>query len=366
MVNGVPAESPTTISEMHVWKKVVSWLRGPGAKTGKQVHPAGELTLASASATRPPAIEEVAALAEELGLEQRARLITELVLPFLDEKVSHRFFSFWERHGFHITPVHFYQPIPDTRELGPEHGSTERELPGIDLQLPRQLELLRSFSEFRAEYGDFSLEATSDPQNLHLENGMFEGTDALALYCMIRLFQPSRIIEVGAGYSTLVAQNAALRNGHTRVTSIEPFPPEWLNGLPGIEIKRLPIQEMDLEFFETLDMNDILFVDSSHVVKTGGDVNFLILEVLPRLRPGVIVHFHDIFLPFEFPRHWIVEKHLFWTEQYLLQAFLTGNNDFEILLANALLGARHQDEMRRVFPRSNWWGGASFWIRRSH
>jgi hypothetical protein len=108
----------------------------------------------------------------------------------------------------------------------------------------------------------------------------------------------------------------------------------------------------------------VLFIDSSHVSKVGGDVNFLFLEVLPRLRPGVIVHLHDVFLPAEYPRDWVVEKGRFWTEQYLLQAFLTFNDAWEILLANNYLGLEHAEALRTTFPTSPWWGGGSFWMRR--
>jgi len=106
-----------------------------------------------------------------------------------------------------------------------------------------------------------------------------------------------------------------------------------------------------------LAAGDILFIDSSHVVKTGGDVTYLFLEVPPRLRPGVIVHVHDVFLPQEFPRSWILDLHLFWTEQYLLQAFLTYNSDFEVLFASGYMGLQHRQDMQRTFPKSPWWGG---------
>jgi hypothetical protein len=99
-------------------------------------------------------------------------------------------------------------------------------------------------------------------------------------------------------------------------------------------------------------------------VKCGSDVNFLFLEILPRLKPGVIVHVHDIFLPNEFPKEWILKLHLFWTEQYLLRAFLIHNSEFEVLFANAFMGLRHYEEMQAAFPKSPWWGGGSFWIRR--
>jgi hypothetical protein len=99
-------------------------------------------------------------------------------------------------------------------------------------------------------------------------------------------------------------------------------------------------------------------------VKIGGDVNYLFLEVLPRLHPGVIVHVHDIFLPFEYRRDWVMDEFRFWTEQYLLQGFLTFNSEFEVLLANYYLSHYHQEHLRAVFPDLPRWIGGSFWIRR--
>ena len=124
------------------------------------------------------------------------------------------------------------------------------------------------------------------------------------------------------------------------------------------------VEDLDLEFFSQLHSGDILFIDSSHTVKIGGDVNYLFLEVLPRLKPGVIVHVHDIFFPFDYRRDWVMDELRFWTEQYLLQAFLTFNCEFEVLMANAYLGHRYLEDLKAAFPNSSWWGGGSFWMRR--
>ena len=139
-----------------------------------------------------------------------------------------------------------------------------------------------------------------------------------------------------------------------------------LADLPGLAaVIARPVQEVDLALFERLEPADILFIDSTHVVRTGGDVPFLYLEVLPRLRPGVIVHLHDVFLPREYPQSWLTEHHLFWNEQYLLHAFLLFNAAFEVLFANQYIALRHQAALRDVFPHSPWWDrGGSFWMRR--
>ena len=121
-----------------------------------------------------------------------------------------------------------------------------------------------------------------------------------------------------------------------------------------------------METFTSLRENDILFIDSSHVCKIGSDVQFEFLEILPRLAPGVVVHVHDIFLPFEYPKTWVKDWHRFWNEQYLLQAFLCGNREFEVLWAGAWMQHRHPDLVEKSFPSfsANRNQMASFWIRR--
>src|SRR5262249_3112312 len=124
------------------------------------------------------------------------------------------------------------------------------------------------------------------------------------------------------------------------------------------------VQDIDVKSFSQLDTGDMLFIDSSHTVKIGGDVNYLFLEVLPRLKPGVIVHVHDIFLPFDYRRDWVLDEFRFWTEQYLLQAFLMFNSEFEVLMANSYLNHYHQGDLRAAFRDLPSWGGGSFWMRR--
>lgn len=277
-------------------------------------------------------------------------------------------FSYWERYGFHVTPVHFYQPIPDTRSLPETLWNRPSALGGIDMNDRVQLDLLRNqFPRFRSEYDQFPAEPTGQPGHFHFNNGLFDGTDALVAYCMIRHFQPRVIIEVGSGFSSLVAAEAIVKNNNgSTLVCIEPFPSDFLRkGFPGLQsLIEKKAEEIDLEFFSQLDSGDILFIDSSHTVKIGGDVNYLFLEVLPRLKPGVIVHIHDIFFPFDYPRDWVLDELRFWTEQYLLQAFLSFNSEFEVLMANHYLAHYYLEDFKRTFPGSPWWSGGSFWMRR--
>lgn len=281
-------------------------------------------------------------------------------------------FSLYERRGWHITPVHFYQPIPDTRDLPDNLWSSHSLMCGVDMNERFQMELLECFqSAFRTEYNCFP-DFSSDLLRFHFDQTSFCAVDAEILYCMIRHFKPRQMIEIGAGMSTLVAAEAIRKNEtegyHCSFTSIEPYPHEFLRRcVPGLtELLEAKVQSVPVERFCALEANDILFIDSSHVLKLGGDVTYEYLDILPRLAPGVIVHCHDIFLPAEYPKEWVLKDHRFWTEQYLLQAFLAFNSAFEVLMAASFLHLYHEEELKASFasydPAKVWPG--SFWIRR--
>jgi hypothetical protein len=190
--------------------------------------------------------------------------------------------------------------------------------------------------------------------------------DALVGYCMVRHFQPRLIIEVGSGFSSLVLAQSAAKNRNSALICIDPFPRDFVRErLPGLQsLITKKVQDIDLEFFSQLQSGDILFIDSSHTVKIGGDVNYLFLEVIPRLKPGVIVHVHDIFLPFEYRRDWVLDELRFWNEQYLLQAFLTFNSQFEVLMANSYLNHYHQADIKAAFRNLPSGAGGSLWMYR--
>ena len=326
----------------------------------------------------PAALREIAEEVTRGNVDVTAlsRFIVAVMPICLRSPQFRELFRDWEQHGFHVTPVHFNQPIPDTRSLPETVWSRPSELVGIDMNEPRQRELLRSFSRFRDEYQRFPTGPTKEQNRFYLGNRLFDGVDALVAYCMVRHFQPRLIIEVGSGFSSLALGEAASKNGCTPIICIEPFPRDFLRkGFPGLQtLIEKNVQEINLEFFSQLQSGDILFIDSSHTVKVGGDVNYLFLEVLPRLKPGVIVHVHDIFLPFEYRRDWVVDEFRFWSEQYLLQAFLSFNLEFEVLMANRYLAHKYRDDLKVTFanlanleavrPSSLGWVGGSFWMRR--
>jgi len=285
-------------------------------------------------------------------------------------------FSFWQMLGFHITSIHFYEPIPDTRKLKDNLWQKHSQLIGININEKKQLELLSLFiSKFKKEYKIFPKNGThiQVPYQYYVNNGGFESVDGEILYCMIRYFKPKRIIEIGSGNSTYLSAQAILKNKEEdkidcELIAIEPYPNKILEkGFPGLsKLIKKEIQDVGLSIFDQLKKDDILFIDSSHVLKIGGDVQYEYLEILPRLNKNVIVHIHDIFLPVEYPKKWILKNNLFWTEQYLLQTFLTFNNTFEVLWAGSYMHIKNLELLKKAFnsynPKVTWPG--SFWIRK--
>ena len=225
-------------------------------------------------------------------------------------------------------------------------GNVRREakpetLAALDLRLDAQVALLDEFRPFYDEQ-PFPLERT-DAMRYWFENHSFSYGDALALYCMLRFVRPSRVIEVGSGWSSCVLLDTCERflGWEPDVTMIEPYPHQLHllvrpDDLSRVRLIDQPVQEVPLAEFQALERDDILFIDSTHVARVGSDVNREIFEILPALQPGVYIHFHDIFYPFDYPVDW-VEEGRGWNEAYVLRAFLEYNDDFEVVLFNDLL-----------------------------
>ena len=264
---------------------------------------------------------------------------------------------------------HYYEPLIDTEPL--RAGlATPRDLPGIDLNVSEQLALLSEF-DFGAELR--SLPLKSDGQRgFFYHNPRFGPGDAELLYCMIRRFKPRRLIEIGSGFSTLVARQALERNGkddpaHScEHVCIEPYEEPWLEQC-GATVRRERVEAVDKSIFLELVEDDILFIDSSHMIRPGGDVLCEYLQILPRLKPGVLVHVHDIFTPRDYPAAWVCDEVRFWNEQYLLEAFLCHNRSFKIVSALNYLKRHYPAETAARLPvlgAEMWREPGSFWMRR--
>jgi hypothetical protein len=228
----------------------------------------------------------------------------------------------------------------------------------------------RELAEFVSEFRPPAT-PTGDPRDFYLENTLYEGLDAETLYAMVRRFKPRRILELGSGMSTLVIADA-LRHDDTatgrRHDVYDPYPRDDLNEVLKQVANLHPISATEVPFdrFAALQAGDILFVDTTHTVKIGGDVNRVILDVLPRLAPGVLVHFHDIFLPGEYPIEFFTELGFSWAEQYLLQAFLAFNTQFEVLFGAAALKRDRSEAISRLVPSATHaLRPSAFWIRRT-
>jgi hypothetical protein len=281
------------------------------------------------------------------------------------------------KNGFLPMPIHFYSPVLDIPDLeARQMWNRVSPLTGIDQRVDAQLELLAQLGKGYGNECAWPQNETKDVYQFYTHNGGFSYGCAAALHTMIRNYKPSRVIEVGSGNSSRVISAAALKNiaeGHPcQYTIIDPYPwPIIEDGLPGLSrMVKGRVELQDLGLFDELEENDILFIDSGHTVRLGGDVNFLYLEVLPKLKPGVIVHIHDIGLPYEYAKVYATNPRfrVFWTEAYLLQAFLAFNSAFEILLMMNMLQTQHMDAFCAAFPpfdlATNWATSGSFWIRR--
>jgi len=283
--------------------------------------------------------------------------------------IYYRDFDYWQKKGFHIIPNHYYHPIPDTSRLK-KKVYKKKELIGMDMKDNVQLDFLKKLSRFKNEYSSFkrlpqNVNKQKDPR-FYLNNFAFDGIDALSYYGMIRLLKPKTILEIGSGWSTKIAATACLKNQETQLIAIEPYPQPILEkGFPGLsQLICKKVQDVPLHFFDKLLKGDILFIDSSHVVRLGGDVNYIFFDILPRLNKGVYVHIHDIFLPYDYTREWVVKERRFWSEQYLLHAFLLFNDTVEVVYAKGYLNDKYPKEVKRVFPNFTPVGGGSFWIRK--
>lgn len=247
---------------------------------------------------------------------------------------------------------HYFEPQFDHRKIK-QPFSQDRNLPGIDWNPSGQLNMLATFT-CAQELKDIP-QAKPDDLGFYFNNGSFESGDAEFWYQIIRSVKPKRIFEVGSGNSTLMAIKAIRKtheqdqNYHCKHVCIEPYEMPWLEKT-GVSVVRKRIEDIEFEFFSELEENDILFIDSSHIIRPQGDVLFEYLELLPTLNKGVIVHVHDIFSPKNYLKQWLEDEVRFWNEQYLLEAFLSHNNSWKIIGALNYLHHNHYEKLKSIAP----------------
>jgi hypothetical protein len=277
--------------------------------------------------------------------------------------------SILDRFGVALVQHHYYQPIVFPGDLRGDLGA-ERELPGLDMNEAGQLALIGQF-RWREELLAIPRKKPSE-DGFGYVNGFFESGDAEILFDMIRHFRPRRIVEVGCGQSTLMARLAIGANRREdpayacEHTCIEPFERPWLERLD-VRVIREQVELCPTGIFTALEANDVLFVDSSHIIRPQGDVVHEFLHLFGLLGPGVLVHVHDIFTPRDYLPDYVVRERWLWNEQYLLEAFLSFNTSFEVLAAMNWLSHNHRDKLAEACPMLLAEPGrepGSFWFRR--
>jgi hypothetical protein len=270
-------------------------------------------------------------------------------------------------------PGHFYSPIVDAADPFVIQAVRDRTAaplpPGVNLNLPRMQDTLRKFAVHHSNW-PFAARKESN-HRFYYDNPFFGCHDASIYFSVLLEYRPRRVIEIGTGFTSclLLDTNETFLNGKVGISLIDPSMDRLrdLTDARGLSCARLierRLQEMPAEFFEQLGANDILFIDSSHVVKTGSDVNYYLFEILPRLAPGVLVHIHDILYPFEYPEGWVTGEKRSWNEAYAVRAFLQYNSAFEILYWNNFVYHRSGELLAQLMPLCMENEGGSLWLRK--
>ncbi|MDA7576204.1 class I SAM-dependent methyltransferase [Gammaproteobacteria bacterium] len=295
-------------------------------------------------------------------------LIDVLLIPFI--AISAIFLKLYRKAGSQrlsrntrllkkigVFPIrdHYYEPLFNNEKLY-KNLREKRFLPGIDFNAKNQLQLLESLT-FQAEFQNF-IDTQDDSSNesvFRLPNKSFDAGDAEFLFNYVRYLKPSKVIEVGCGQSTKIISHALFLNQQeTGILSqhrcIEPYEAMWLDTFQSIEVIRAKIENVDHSMFTELEKNDLLFMDSSHIIRPQGDIIKEYLEIIPSLQSGVVVHAHDIFSPRDYLESWIRDNVFFWNEQYILEATLSNNLSYEIIAAVNFLKHDHFDALQKVCP----------------
>ncbi|MBX3044796.1 MAG: class I SAM-dependent methyltransferase [Candidatus Kapabacteria bacterium] len=248
---------------------------------------------------------------------------------------------------------HYYEPMINPKKHLKKSLRDDRDLPGINLNTLCQLDILNKFC-YQNELLSFPFDKCAHNE-YYYNNEWYSTGDSEYLYSLVRYLKPKQIFEIGSGLSTLMVRNAVAKNQteepdyNCRHICIEPYECGWLEELENVEIIRKKVEDVEIAFFKELQSGDVLFIDSSHVIRPQGDVLYEFLEILPNLSAGVIVHIHDIFTPKDYIDGWVY-RHSFWNEQYLLEAFLSNNDNWEIIGATNYLAYNHKELFSEKFP----------------
>jgi predicted O-methyltransferase YrrM len=283
-------------------------------------------------------------------------------------------YAYFYRKNCDNRPGHFYSPVVDQDDLEIRQDKiwmSDRKLIGIDLNEEQQFAFVEPMAD-AAKQIPFPEDPGQSGLRYYFDNKTYAHADGLVLFTILMTYRPKRVIEVGSGFSSalMLDTNDKFLNNSIHFTFVEPNPEIALNRLlrkedyNNADVKRALVQEVNPEIFETLDENDILLIDNSHVSKTGSDVNYLMTEILPRLKKGVLIHIHDIFFPFEYPKEWLLNLRLNWNEIYSVHNFLLFNDRFEIIFFSDFMQQKLNAEYRGKLPLFFKDRPGSLWIRK--
>jgi len=310
------------------------------------------------------------------------------------------------RRGWHLVKRHFYTALNDPEWLEANRDLWQKPSVPRDIEwdIEGQMRVAAEVGGFVKELRDVPVHEPGErdergrvvgPAVYHWDNNFFSTADALVWYGLVRSRRPGRVVEVGCGWSSLLLKRAIESNGRaggeidaagcsdnpsphplpvqghgervgTRVTQIEPFPNERVfAALPGEwERHRVVVQRAPMSVFEELGAGDVLFYDGSHCARVASDVNWMVFRVLPRLAKGVLIHFHDVFWPREYPKQWVFERLQTWNEQYVVQGLLMNSGAYRVVIANGMLDAVRGAEVESLYGGVQKPGGGSVWIEK--
>lgn len=267
-----------------------------------------------------------------------------------------------------IIPANFYSDVPLVDDIlnSFEYRTPRSEVYNTGIFNP---ETIAEFVDKISVYsGEFSPPEDGDincPEGFFWKNPAFSYSDAMSYYCVIRHFKPNRILEIGSGFSTLIADQAIKKNETGSITLIEPYPKEFLRRLESVnDIIESKVQDLSVsELVSLVEASDIWFIDSTHTVKIGSDCLYIYLKIMPEISTDIIVHTHDVFLPFGIPKIKALEKHIYWTEQYLLYAYMLDNPKIEVLFGSTYVGSMMPNAMAKLMSGKFPGGGGSIWYK---
>ena len=272
-----------------------------------------------------------------------------------------------QAYGVDVIPVNFYSNTPSIAEIERSYEYASDDPPYLDTSVFEPETLLLTLQQLLPFSAEFNPPVNGDedkPSGFFWSNSVFSYSDPMSYYCFVRFIKPATIVEIGSGFSTLVAIQAVEQNRSGKILCIEPYPRRILSRQNGIELHTETAQEISPEFLnDTLRDNDILFIDSTHTVKTGSDCLHIYLRLLPRIKRKIFVHVHDVFLPFGMPKNWLLDNRYFWTEQYLLLAFLIDNPKARVIYGSNYNARWNPSLMTELMNQKYGYGGGSLWFR---